>query len=598
MPAPENGPGAGSPSAGDTTTLPALPYVPYQKRRNAPRARVSSPTPPAPRSVSHAAPAARDVPRYVPRSVSVTPPQPAARHPQTPPQPPAPPQPAKTPSPSPGPPPLRKTSQLQGASRTGKQREKDPGDSPVRLATPEMRTSTPRTPGTPEARMPMHPHSYASQLALQSAAAPRGDSPESQAPARASPQREAPRLASAHRAYRRGFQPMGVIRNQTESFLRLRERFRAPVELEEQRLERRLVKLAAIYNEPVPADEREDTGLFGLLPRAEPRFVTQRRAAEQAVVKWQDDHEATKCCICRYVHASPAPLTHSTPFSLAVRRHHCRTCGRLVCSSPHLPHILQAAEAPRAQRCSTLVLAEPRTHLVSDLPSEVRPEQRKEHDRLARHAFRICAECRDVLLRLQYASRVAEPSALVTMYHVRRRARGTAHPQTLVALQKEIEAALPDFHEMVLGLQKSDTAATLASSIDDSRTLQHDAAQARKELLVRFARYDQLAKQIYTLHTDTAQPLQKAIYARATLFLQKHMFPLQSIPRRPAQEPEQGKQNVALHGQVSVLQEQETLLSEYLATAVRTRNLEDAASLRESLEEVRAEIRRLNGMMK
>ena len=76
------------------------------------------------------------------------------------------------------------------------------------------------------------------------------------------------------------------------------------------------------------------------------------------------------------------------------------------------------------------------------------------------------------------------------------------------------------------------------------------------------------------------------------------MFPLQSIPRRPAQEPEQGKQNVALHGQVSVLQEQETLLSEYLATAVRTRNLEDAASLRESLEEVRAEIRRLNGMMK
>ena len=41
MPAPENGPGAGSPSAGDTTTLPALPYVPYQKRRNAPRARVS-----------------------------------------------------------------------------------------------------------------------------------------------------------------------------------------------------------------------------------------------------------------------------------------------------------------------------------------------------------------------------------------------------------------------------------------------------------------------------------------------------------------------------------------------------------------------------
>ena len=29
MPAPENGPGAGSPSAGDTTTLPALPYVPY-----------------------------------------------------------------------------------------------------------------------------------------------------------------------------------------------------------------------------------------------------------------------------------------------------------------------------------------------------------------------------------------------------------------------------------------------------------------------------------------------------------------------------------------------------------------------------------------
>jgi rabenosyn-5 len=132
--------------------------------------------------------------------------------------------------------------------------------------------------------------------------------------------------------------------------------------------------------------------------------------------------------------------------------------------------------------------------------------------------------------------------------------------ESLITLQKEIEQSLPEFQEMVLGLQKQDAAAALGTIdttpediLSPSRSesspsslaamkaknknnlaLQRDAAQARKQLLANFANYDSTAKRIRNLDDQGNTSLARvklAIWAKANLFLQQNMFPLQSLPK-------------------------------------------------------------------
>jgi len=156
--------------------------------------------------------------------------------------------------------------------------------------------------------------------------------------------------------------------------------------------------------------------------------------------------------------------------------------------------------------------------------------------------------------------------------------------EALITLQKEIEQSLPEFTEMILGLQKQDSAAalgTVAESEDilspsrsdssasaasslaamkvknkNSLALQRDAAQARKQLLANFANYDLVAKKIRNLDDGGNASLARiklAIWTKANLFLQQNvsairvnnskswlrlmwilalqMFPLQSLPK-------------------------------------------------------------------
>ncbi|KLU91129.1 hypothetical protein MAPG_09652 [Magnaporthiopsis poae ATCC 64411] len=82
---------------------------------------------------------------------------------------------------------------------------------------------------------------------------------------------------------------------------------------------------------PSPQAERHTARLGApptLVPRASPAGEsTGRRQPAPAIVlpRWQPDAEVTLCPICH------------TQFSIFVRKHHCRKCGRVVCNScsPH-----------------------------------------------------------------------------------------------------------------------------------------------------------------------------------------------------------------------------------------------------------------------
>ncbi|KAE8267260.1 hypothetical protein A4X09_0g5077 [Tilletia walkeri] len=552
------------------------------------------------------------------------------------------------------------------------------------------------------------------------------------------PSKQQPASSTSIPATQHTFQPKGLAVSRTADFMAARKRKQDGGRIEDGRLGRRLEKLLAIHHNPVPlADQSSATttastikssfsshvdahpeydsteepllsfasstasslrkassnlwatirvassttpshpgqSFLSTLEEARTRAAedSARRIAEQSIVKWQEDGEVRKCPVC------------TTAFSLAVRKHHCRLCGRVVCASPHLtkpifPNIPNAAEGAdqgtaaslavvdpikaasllAEQKCSGLVvLTDPRTGKVDDA-RKVAAEaavgaatvaemagsgggggggggggldtlKTLERD-LDGRAIRICRDCRQVIFRQQYMLESGPTPTWLKLY------------EALMRLQREIEESLPEFHEMVLGLQKHDASTTLGSSARSTLRLQRDAAQARKQLLANFAAYDALAKRIRNLPTPTSvsraaalkmngggkevvtvvvddpqERVQLAIWTNANLFLQKNMFPLQTLPKpdsRPnptnhkrtpsssssvsasasSKNPtlsEQAATSAQTQEQLVVLREQQHLLEDYMARANASRKFEDARMLRMSWEEIEREVERL-----
>jgi len=168
----------------------------------------------------------------------------------------------------------------------------------------------------------------------------------------------------------------------------------------------------------------------------------------------------------------------------------------------------------------------------------------------------------------------------------------------LVSIEKEIEESLPQFQELILSLNN-----------DERPTA--EASAARKRLVEAFAHYDTAAKRIRDLpctRGSSQDRVQTAILTRANLFLQKHMFPLQSLPK-PARKTNSGSSTPStstlalnettidpdseLAHALQPLLEQEALLETFVHEATAKRKFEDAQILRENLKEIRGEIDRI-----
>ncbi|KAJ1309789.1 hypothetical protein OPQ81_006554 [Rhizoctonia solani] len=395
--------------------------------------------------------------------------------------------------------------------------------------------------------------------------------------------------ASRPAPYRAGFQPKGVYRHRTEEFEAARAKKIDGKRTEEKRLSRRLEKLIDLHfsprekDAPPPINRRassffDDLADFknksanelwrGVVDVVESKAAQQERAiraAEQSITKWEDDKDVSACPICT---TSFHPLTN--------RKHHCRLCGRIVCSLPPKP-------PSRPVSCSLLIVADPRTRKIDEVPDVIAYGVTLDGDKDNKYVkgVRICRSCRAVVAKQQYNIEATIVPAFSRIY------------QALLRLEGQIEDDLPQFQELVLNLK---TGTHNTSTVT--------TAAARKSLLDRFHEYDRLAKRLRALPCQpgsSQEKVQIAVATRANVFLQKHMFPLQTLPKmkqlaKAATESEEAEPLPVLDDPGHAIQpllEQEALLEQMLAEAQAARKIEDALTLKSNLEEIRNEIQKL-----
>ncbi|KAJ3187860.1 carboxypeptidase Y-deficient [Gaertneriomyces sp. JEL0708] len=325
----------------------------------------------------------------------------------------------------------------------------------------------------------------------------------------------------------------GVSRNRTQAFLRLRKQRLNVVNLEANKLERRLEKLSLLY-----AGGNTISNRVPLANTVVPG--SGRRAVEQAVVPWQEDHEVAAC-----------PLCAQTFSTLLNRRHHCRLCGRVICGKTSC-------------NSSIAIHSEQEPGTAPTVPQ-----------------IRVCLECKRIVTRRREAVQdLANVPRVIAMY------------PSVTRYRTLIDENLPKFNNLLMSMAARDTVEC------EDRDYQM-ATKLRQTLMDYFGELDKLGKTIRSFSSSTpdTQRLQRNVSLAIFNYLQNHMFTLQMMPKVGAQGvPANGhsvhtaSQIEALTQEIEIMEEQYSQVSTFLDDAIRRRRLEDAQALKESVEDLRVAI--------
>ena len=110
----------------------------------------------------------------------------------------------------------------------------------------------------------------------------------------------------------------GVERNQMEAFQRIRQETVGKQSMEVSRLEKRLSRLTQLLANP--PDETTPSKRWSLSSWGQ---NDSKKLLEQSVVAWENDADVSRCPYCQQDFSQ-----------YTFRRHHCRTCGKVVCGDP------------------------------------------------------------------------------------------------------------------------------------------------------------------------------------------------------------------------------------------------------------------------
>ena len=114
----------------------------------------------------------------------------------------------------------------------------------------------------------------------------------------------------------------GALIDHTRAFAEIRRKRVERQNLDMTRLEKRLTKLTQLLANP-PESLPATNGARASPVAALTGQNSNRKLLEQSVVTWEDDASVQKCPFCQQEFGS-----------WTFRRHHCRTCGRVVCADP------------------------------------------------------------------------------------------------------------------------------------------------------------------------------------------------------------------------------------------------------------------------
>ena len=347
--------------------------------------------------------------------------------------------------------------------------------------------------------------------------------------------------------------------------------------LEISRLEKRLSRLTQLLANP--PETPASGGLLWSLSTPK----TQRKELEQSVVTWEEDAKVSRCPFCQQEFSS-----------YTFRRHHCRTCGRVVCSDPRTG-------------CSTEVgfnVAAGNTRTEkNDVPIDI--------------DIRMCRECKHTAFsKRDLAAELSKKPPDVRAY------------ENLMQFERGIRLLLPRFQHLLTALQDPDKPPTPNQLAD--------ASKVRKRLMDSFTQYDVAARRIRDLPTEseTQKKLQGAVYTQATGFLHLHMLPLKSLPKVLKHASPNGRPNTpqsransslaairlnevdnasqissssaisameeeekSLRERLIVLEEQKFFVSEMIADANRRRKFDEASALSQNQQDLSKEIDSIQGQI-
>ena len=371
---------------------------------------------------------------------------------------------------------------------------------------------------------------------------------------------------------------IGSQRDHTKAFAEIRKKNVDKTFLEVSRLEKRLTRLTQLLANP--PEQNASTG--GLLWPLSP-MRTQRKELEQTVVTWEEDASVSRC-----------PFCHQEFSTYTFRRHHCRTCGRVVCADPNTG-------------CSNEV----------GFNVAARNGKSEKQDGQVSIDIRMCKECQHTAFsRKELAAELYKEPPDVRAY------------QHLTQFEHGIRLLLPKFHLLLSALQDPDRPPTAAQLTD--------ATKVRKRLMESFTQYDVAARRIRDLPTEseTQEKLQKAIYQKATSFIHLHMLPLKALPKilkhaSPSGAASRGnsrpngalasikfndvenasqvssssavsaleEEEKSLRERLIVLEEQKFFVSEIVDYANKRRKFDEAGSLTQNLQDLTHEIDQIQGQL-
>lgn len=400
----------------------------------------------------------------------------------------------------------------------------------------------------------------------------------------------------------------GVLVDHTRAFSDIRRKRVERQNLEMARLEKRLTRLTQLLASP-PDDLPATNGI-----RASPVATltgqnSSRKLLEQSVVTWEDDASVQKCPFCQQEFGS-----------WTFRRHHCRTCGRVVCSDPQtgcsteVPLAVSGRESPRWKPVQITVLTD---HTAANSTTE------KAHPNGAQLSLdiRMCRDCN----RTIFAKRDFDASLVYKPPDQR------AY-ETLQQFERGIQQLMTSFQRALLTLQAEPDGS--ASSALTSQSQIKEAGKIRKRLIDTFAKYDLASRRLRDLPTtsDSQLRLQKGVHAAASAFLHANMLPLKSVPqmlrRTPHLTPSTSKSSSLsplrngemvsettsqasestvistleteekdLREKLVVLEEQRFMVGQMVEAARGARRFEEVSALAGNVKELDGEIEKVRGLV-